>query len=337
MHLTKYQNNYLPQIEQNLQLVFAAFDFGASQQLKEMLAYHMGWRDDGSHGKRLRPFMTLLCTQALGGEAANAMPAALAIEFLHNFSLIHDDIEDRSPLRHGRETLWMRYSEAHAINAGDALFSIAQIAMLDLEETASPHIVIETARHFNQTCWNLTCGQFLDLAFEEEEEISIEAYIDMIWGKTAALIAFSTAVAGLITGSGPDIQEKLTKYGESLGLAFQIQDDALGIWGNPDVTGKSIASDLLARKNTLPILFGLQNCDEFREMWQAPETTPDCLKKMSDLLDSCGAREFVRHYAEKFTNDAFQTLEALFPLETPENKPAQALFELSSRLLGRNL
>jgi len=168
-------------------------------------------------------------------------------------------------------------------------------------------------------------GWLLQLAIEEAGTTDTEAV-------RAALQDYAGT-----TFWGPTEWDQTGKNVAGATVTFQIQDDALGIWGNPDVTGKSIASDLLARKNTLPILFGLQNCDEFREMWQAPETTPDCLKKMSDLLDSCGAREFVRHYAEKFTNDAFQTLEALFPLETPENKPAQALFELSSRLLGRNL
>lgn len=336
MSLAAYQSTYLPQIEKNLRSYFTAFDFGSSESLKEMLAYHMGWRDDRGHGKRLRPLITLLCTQALGGEIQTAMPAALAIEFLHNFTLIHDDIEDRSPMRHGRETLWMRWGEAQAINAGDALFSIAQMAMIDLAENTNPQIAIKAARRFNQTCLRLTRGQYLDIAFEDEEDITLETYFDMICGKTAALITFSAVTAGLVTGSTPDAISYLEQYGESLGLAFQIQDDALGIWGDPEVTGKSIASDLLAKKKTLPILFGLQNCNEFRKYWSEGEVTTEHVKRMSSILINCGAQDYVREKAKQKTNVAFKALESLFPPKKRENKPVKALFELSDKLLGRD-
>ncbi len=336
MHLENYQSTYLPQIENGLRSFFTAFNFGTSEPLKDMLAYHLGWRDDGVHGKRLRPLITLLCTSALGGSVISALPAALAIEFLHNFTLIHDDIEDRSPLRHGRETLWMRWGEAQAINAGDALFSIAQMAILDLEEATSQRVTIQTTRRFNQTCLQLTRGQYLDIAFENEDNISLETYIDMIHGKTAALIAFSAAASGLVTESKQTVIDHLETFGKSLGLAFQIQDDSLGIWGDPKVTGKSIASDLLAKKKTLPVLFGLQNCDEFRKLWGEGEMKPKRVERMSSLLKSCGAQEYVREKAEQNINDAFSALQLLFPSEKPENRPAKALFELSEQLLGRD-
>jgi geranylgeranyl diphosphate synthase, type I len=335
MSLTEFIQTYLPQIERSLKSALRSQAFGESQELKEMLAYHMGWQDGATHGKRLRPLVTLLCMQALGGQMQTAMPAALAVEFLHNFTLIHDDIEDRSPTRHGRETLWMRWGDAQAINAGDALFSIAQLAMLDLAQSAGAEIAVRAARRFNQTCLSLTQGQYLDIAFEKEEDISTETYLEMIQGKTGALIGFAAGLGGVITKKNKKTIQLLEKFGESLGIAFQIQDDFLGIWGDPEITGKSIASDLLSRKKTLPVLYGLENCAEFRKIWSQNEINTNQVAHLSTLLRSCGAQEFIIDKAEKYTADAFKALKVLFPSQTIENKPAEALFELSGDLLNR--
>lgn len=335
MNLAEYQKRFIAQIEKGLKAFFYAQDFGESQKLQEMLAYHMGWRDGNGHGKRLRPLITLLCTSALGGEVSRAMPAALAIEFLHNFTLIHDDIEDYSPLRHGRETLWKRWGQAQAINAGDALFSIAQLAIMDLANSTNHQVAVQAARRFNQTCLNLTRGQYLDIAFERNDTVTITSYLDMIRGKTAALIAFSAAVAGMITEAEPADIDRLDQYGENLGLAFQIQDDALGIWGDPAITGKSAASDLLAKKKTLPVIYGLENCEAFRESWLEGEIRPDRVREISGELIACGAQEYVREIAKSKINAAFKALEALFDSKTNMNEPARALFDLSSTLLER--
>lgn len=135
-----------------------------------MLRYHLGWEDDSSakasKGKRLRPLIILLTTGAFGDYPSKAMPAAVAVELLHNFTLIHDDIEDQSPMRHGRPTLWHKYGTAQAINAGDALFSIAQLSMLDLAKTCNQYVVWDAARGFNAMCLHLTQGQYLDISFE---------------------------------------------------------------------------------------------------------------------------------------------------------------------------
>lgn len=335
MSLLALSQTYLPQIEKSLKLALRSHTFGESQELKEMLEYHMGWQDDGTHGKRLRPLITLLCTQALGGKREIAMPAALAVEFLHNFTLIHDDIEDRSPTRHGRETLWRRWGVAQAINAGDALFSIAQLALLDLARSAGAKIAIRAARGFNQTCLSLTQGQFLDIAFEKEREINLETYLEMIREKTGALIGFAAGLGAIVTKGNLKEIERLQNFGESLGIAFQVQDDFLGIWGDPDVTGKSIASDLMTRKKTLPVLYGLQNCDEFQKIWSQGEIRPDQIAHLSTLLVNCGAQDYVTDKAAKYTGDAFQALEAMFPSQTPVNESAEALFELSGDLLSR--
>jgi len=334
MTLNNLQKQLLQDIEKTLRAKVDSLDFGHSQPLKEMIVTHMGWQDDnGSRGKRIRPLLTLLCCGACQAETQSAMPAAAAIEFLHNFTLIHDDIEDQSLIRHGRPTLWKTWGIPQAINAGDALFSIAQITILDLSNTCNMTVALSAALQFNQVCLHLTQGQYLDIAFESAGEVTVENYLEMIKGKTAALIAFSAAMGGMAAGRDKATVESLYEFGESLGLAFQIQDDYLGIWGDPKVTGKSAASDLIARKKSLPVLYGLQNCQEFRALWEGEQISPEQVTHLSSLLESCGAQDFVISQSKNYTEKAFSTLETLF---RERNAYSDAIFELCKQLLHRN-
>ena len=338
MTLQEMQTTLIPSIEAGLKQFLDTLSFAKSRGLKEMLRYHMGWNPagevEGARGKRIRPFLMLLCARGFDGSPGEALPGALAIEFLHNFTLIHDDIEDNSPIRHGRPTLWKKWGPAQAINAGDALFSIAQLSMLSLAPALGLEISQKAITRFNQMCFHLTQGQYLDIAFETETSVPIETYLAMIRGKTAALIAFSTELGGIVTNQPDAVLKNLTAYGENLGLAFQIQDDYLGVWGDPALTGKSAASDLMARKKTLPVLYGLANCPEFRDLWAEEEMTPEQARQAADLLENCGAQDAAKQQAARYTRQAFDSLKTLF-LE--DNPSGEALDELTRSLLNRKV
>jgi geranylgeranyl diphosphate synthase type I len=333
MTLTDLQHQLIPVIENELRANISRLDFGRSADLKTMLTYHMGWEDDLGHGKRLRPFLCLLCTGGMGADPETAMPGALAIELLHNFTLIHDDIEDQSLLRHGRPTLWAKWGIPQAINAGDALFSIAQLAILALAKTCGADLAARAAQKLNHVCLHLTQGQHLDIAFETQEAIQLEAYLDMIQGKTAALIAFSTWFGGLVAQKDEPLLANLYAFGENLGLAFQIQDDILGIWGDPQVTGKSAASDLRTHKKTLPVLFGLEHSPEFKSLWSKPEPHPEQISVMAETLETCSARAYAQDKAKEFTQKAFLFFNKSF---AEDNIYTKSIYSLAVNLLQRN-
>ncbi len=297
-----------------------------------MLAYHLGWvdaqlqpaRQDG--GKRVRPMLCLLACAACGGDPARALPAAAAIELLHNFSLIHDDIQDRSETRRGRPTVWALWGIAQAINAGDALFTIAHRALWRLRERGVPaERILEVAERFDAACLMLTRGQHFDLLFEGMPYVSVEAYLEMIRGKTAALLRAATGIGARLADRPA---EDLEAFGEALGMAFQIQDDLLGIWGDPAVTGKPAADDLRTRKKTLPVILAMGRIPEFAERYRDPQTP---LEVLLQDLERSGARAEAETMAAGFTQQAMAALERA-GLRHPYG---EALRDLAWSLLSR--
>lgn len=305
-----------------------------------MLRYHMGWVDEqfvaqvSPSGKRLRPVFSLLTCAEVGGDPALALPAAAAIELLHNFSLIHDDVEDGDETRRHRSTIWALWGVPQAINAGDGMFAIAFRAMQRLyPRGVDPKISLAALAVFTETCVQLTEGQFLDIGFESREAVTVAEYMRMISGKTAALIGASVAIGALIGGAAEQQREALWRFGQAMGLAFQIQDDILGIWGDPAVTGKAAGNDILRRKKSLPLLYALNHADVgpalhtlmVGEMSEAQ--VPDAM----DLLSSACARA----YAEQqllVQHEAGMTAlhEAL-----GERASTSALYALANGLLDR--
>jgi geranylgeranyl diphosphate synthase type I len=304
-------------------------------ELRRMIAYHMGWEGEGAgaaaQGKRIRPLLALLSATAAGGDWQTALPAAASVELLHNFSLIHDDIEDNSPLRRGRPTVWRKWGIAQAINTGDALYALSHLTLSRLAETASSGIALQAARLFHQTCLNLTQGQYLDLAYQSRSHLRVEDYWPMIGGKTAALLKACTGLGALAAGADEAELQAFGEFGRLLGLAFQVQDDLLGIWGDAFLIGKSTESDLVEGKKSLPVLYGLEKGAAFAERWQRGPVSPEEAPALAALLEDEGARLYTEQAAARLTRQAMQALEDA----NPQKEGGDALRGLAQTLLNR--
>src|SRR5690606_32506573 len=193
--------------------------------------------------------------EALGGDGELAMPIAAAIEMIHNFTLIHDDIQDRSELRRHRPTIWALWGTAQAINAGDALFALGHLMLNATREAGvDPATVLDLSTELHHTTLRIVEGQVLDLGFEDRPEVSPREYLTMISGKTAAIIRYACLAGATVAGADAETAAHLAAFGQSLGMGFQIRDDLLGVWGKPEQTGKPEADDIRRRKKSLPIL-----------------------------------------------------------------------------------
>jgi Geranylgeranyl pyrophosphate synthase len=326
----------LPHIELELQKQVARLDQPRTKPFHEMLTYHMGWTGEGAGpeatGKRIRPLLVLLCASACGTDWQSALPASAAIELVHNFSLVHDDIEDNSPKRRGRDTTWVKWGVPMAINVGDALFVLSNQAMMDLKEKYPAEIVVKAAEILHNTCLELTRGQFMDMSYEARKDLGVEDYWPMIAGKTAALLAACCQIGALLGGADEDQQETYRSFGHYLGLAFQVQDDILGIWGDEAVTGKSAASDLVEGKNSLPVLIGLGKKNKFAERWRQGRIKPEEVEEVARLLASEGGYGEAKEASIQMTDMAINSLRGA----DPQGEAGEALFELTNKLLNRD-
>jgi geranylgeranyl diphosphate synthase type I len=331
----------LSSIELELQKQISRLDQPRTRSFHQMLTYHMGWTGDGAGpeamGKRVRPLLVLLCTAASGGVKGGdeawrpALPAAAAVELVHNFSLVHDDIQDNSPKRRGRDTIWVKWGAPMAINVGDALFVISNQAVIDLKENHPAETVVKAAEILHHTCLDLTRGQFLDMSFEQRTDLTIEDYWPMIAGKTAALLSACCHIGSLLGGADEGKQDSYRSFGHYLGLAFQAQDDILGIWGDEAVTGKSAASDLVEGKNSLPVLAGLSVGKKFAERWKRGSIQPGEVEEVAKLLAAEGGYETAHEASKQMTDLALLNLRE----SDPQGEAGDALFELAERLLKR--
>jgi geranylgeranyl diphosphate synthase type I len=337
MNLKNYMADRLPVIEENLQSALSQIVPADYPELREMLAYHMGWVGEGAgpraQGKRIRPLLVLLSAEACGAEWRRVLPAAASVSFLHNFSLIHDDIEDNSDTRRGRPTVWAKWGMPQALNSGDLMFSMAYACMMRLQENGySADTTLQALRLLQHTIQELVQGQYLDMAFETRQDVSGQAYWQMINGKTAALLSCCCALGGLLSPAEDACRTSLAQYGRALGLAFQVVDDWLGIWGDPAVTGKAVGIDLTSRKKTIPILYGLENSTEFNRAW-AEEFTEADVPRLAQLLKDAGAQHHTETLAEDLTRQALDSLALAFP---QPNQHSEVLRELALTLTRRD-
>ncbi|NIH81146.1 family 2 encapsulin nanocompartment cargo protein polyprenyl transferase [Amycolatopsis viridis] len=271
------------------------------ESMRPAAAYHFGWADEtgapraAGSGKAVRPALVLLSAQAVGGMPGAALPAAVAVELLHNFSLLHDDIMDGDETRRHRPTAWKVFGAGTAILAGDSLL----IEAWDVLAASGHPSAREALRVLGAAAQDLIEGQAVDLAFERREEVSLAECRAMAEGKTGALLGCACALGALLGGGGPEQVARLRRFGEAAGLAFQLADDLLGIWGDPAVTGKPVFSDLRNRKKSLPVVAALTSGTaagrELASLYARPgELTGAELARAARLVDEAGGRTWSR-------------------------------------------
>jgi geranylgeranyl diphosphate synthase type I len=285
--------------------------------LYEMVRYHLALDGSGaSGGKRIRPLLGLLAYASITGDHAKALPGAAAVELGHNFSLVHDDIEDGDTERRHRPTLWKLEGVPQAINAGDTLFSLSRIALHRLTDLGfSDAKVLRLMRLYDETCLALCEGQYIDIATSASDELlSVAGYFDMIGRKTAALIAASIEAGALLATDDDEVIARYRAFGWALGIAFQLNDDLLGIWGAERATGKA-ASDLAHRKKTLPVIYahetaGPEDRARLEALYVAKEPSSAEVAEIVGILERTGAREYTRQQARQYRDEALAELDA---------------------------
>lgn len=285
------------------------------EELRGQIEYHLGWRHqdlslaDGQRGKLLRPSLTLLSCMFVAGRAGNrghtykqlmrrAAVAGASIELVHNFSLVHDDIEDSDEERRHRPTLWKLWGVPLAINTGDTILAIGRLTLWRLPDAGmSPDAVFPLADLLDRATLQMCEGQFLDLRFEGRLDVSTDMYMDMIERKTAALMSCATQMGSLLGCDDPDLVTLLAEYGRRLGLAFQLRDDLLGIWATTHELGKQQAGDLRRKKVTLPVICAMERAttadqDRLTRLYaDRRPATDQQIADMLEILERTGARQ----------------------------------------------
>ncbi|WP_242884482.1 family 2 encapsulin nanocompartment cargo protein polyprenyl transferase [Actinomadura litoris] len=283
--------------------------------MRGIVAFHFGWRDErgrpdaGAGGKAIRPALTLLSAEAAGAAAEAALPAAVAVELAHNFSLLHDDVMDGDRTRRHRPTAWSVFGVNAAILAGDALLAAA------FEALAAGPAPAAGVRVLSRAVLDLVEGQSADLAFENRADVTLEECLAMAAHKTGALLGGACALGAVHAAASPAVTARLRAFGERLGLAFQLVDDLLGIWGDPAVTGKSVHSDLHSRKKSLPVVAALTSGTpagaELAALYLRDDPLTDtAAARAASLVEDAGGRAWATTRAGELLAEALAELDA---------------------------
>lgn len=293
---------YQPSIDRALREELKSYD----SDMCDTHRYHMGWADEdgeeivATQGKRLRPTMALLGADAVDGDPSYALPVATALEFVHNFSLIHDDIEDRDRFRHHRPTVWVVWGDESAIVSGNSMLKIADRAtraLLDLGVSVDKSM--QAQRSIAEAYMRMIEGQFMDIDFEKRPNVSVEAYLSMIEHKTGALIETSLYLGALVASDDQTslgVSEGLRAAGYEFGRLFQIRDDVLGVWGS-DETGKPVCGDIYNKKKSLPAIHALNasqgnTSTEIQAIYQKPELDERDVDTVLEIMMDSGTYEY---------------------------------------------
>jgi geranylgeranyl diphosphate synthase, type I len=286
--------------------------------VRNVAAYHFGWVDaDGKsgeahRGKAIRGTLAVLSAEAAGAPASDGIPGALAVEFVHNFSLLHDDVMDGDTERRHRSTAWTVFGSSAAILAGDALLAVAFESLLDVDPVRAQ----SAQRSLAAATQRLIVGQVGDLEFERRLDVTLDECLAMAAGKTASLMACSASIGAHLAAAPADVVEALDVFGYELGLTFQLVDDLLGIWGASASTGKPVGADLRARKNSLPVVAAMNSGTaagaELRSLYGSGELNPDAdddaVARASALVDEAGGRAWAVEESERRLERACEAL-----------------------------
>ncbi|MFS8104879.1 polyprenyl synthetase family protein [Lentzea alba] len=306
--------------------------------LSKGAAFHFGWHDgehnlSGVRGKMIRPALVLSAARLAGGEPTDdTLRAGVAVELVHNFSLVHDDLVDEDRMRHRRPTVWAQFGSAYAVQLGDAMLALANLVLMRGAQGTTTELCAE----LNSAVMALCVGQVLDVEFETRPFVSTDDYLEMVTGKTAALLSASCGLGALTGSSSPAQLSALRQFGHHMGLAFQLTDDLLGIFGDPAVTGKPVGADLLRYKKTMPVVAatcsGSAAGDELREIYQRRAITRDRLEGVIELVACAGGRERTEAEAVKQYDLALRCLD-----EADGNADATAeLRDLAALMIKRD-
>jgi geranylgeranyl diphosphate synthase type I len=302
---------------------------------RQVIGYHFGWWDEqgraleGNSGKAIRPALAMLAAEAVGGTADRAANAGVAVELAHNYSLLHDDVMDEDRTRRHRPTAWTVYGVPAAILAGDALITLATEALV----ADGPPLSTQGVARLDAALLRLVDGQAADTAFEGRTDVRLDECVTMAGDKTSALFAVACELGALAAGAAPQRVWQLRQFGEHLGLAFQLVDDLLGIWGDPAGTGKPVLSDLRARKKSLPVVAALNAgngaAGRLAELYHRAAPLDDAdLRTCANLIEEAGARAWAHEQTHRQLDAALACLQAA----NPESTAAAELTTIAQRL-----
>ena len=289
----------------------------------DLLRYYMGWVDlhgnptVGTEGKYLRPTLCLFACEATGGDREQAMPAAVAVELVHNFSLIHDDIQDEDATRHHRKTLWAVWGVPKALVAGNVLRTVADTALDDLQSAGvPPSRILLVVNRLTQAYLEMIEGQYLDISFEGRHEVGLNQYLDMIARKTGALIRSSFTMGALIGSRNDMVAEAFLESGKALGFIFQVRDDILGVWGDETSIGKPVGADIRRKKNSFPVVYAMAQArgnDKRRllSIYDKDEPNDTDVADALQIMDSLNTRDYAHALAVEHGEFAMNALAAV--------------------------
>ena len=283
-------------------------------------------------GKRVRPQLAMIASQLFGGKDEEVLPAALALEVFHNFTLLHDDVMDKADVRRGRPTVHVKWNENTAILSGDQMLIEAYKLLSGVPADKLPKVL----QLFNKMATEICEGQQYDVDFENQESVALDDYLKMIRLKTAVLLATALKMGSYIAGASTEQQEMLYEFGINIGLAFQIQDDILDVWGNPETFGKAVGGDISCNKKTFVALTAMQLADTDTrtalEQWFAQTLTDNTEKiaAVKALYEQVGTRTLCEETVEQYTAQALHLLDQL-----PQNPATEQLRQLANKLNAR--